>query len=195
MATHSNILAWRIPGMEAWWAAVYGVAQSRTRLRWLSSLAAEVLVTDSYGLRWAPWIAPKQASGFGQKKVTLFIYLFSEVSLNLQDPVPLSMLSCFSRDQLCATPWTVAHQAPLSIECSRQGYWSGLPFPSPGDLLDPGIEPTSFMPPALAGGFFTTSTTWEAWPSQRRPFNFKVITVRVFVSVPGSLLRLIFCRC
>ena len=42
-----------------------------------------------------------------------------------------------------ATPWSVAHQAPLSLEFSRQEYWSGLPFPSPGDLLDPGIEPQS----------------------------------------------------
>ena len=45
-----------------------------------------------------------------------------------------------------ATPWTAAHQAPLSMGFSRQGYWSGLPFPSPGDLPDPGIEPRS---PAL----------------------------------------------
>ena len=41
------------------------------------------------------------------------------------------------------TPWTVAHQAPLSMGLSRQAYWTGLPFPSPGDLLDPGIEPAS----------------------------------------------------
>ena len=41
------------------------------------------------------------------------------------------------------TSWTVAHQAPLSMEFSRQEYWSGLPFPSPGDLPDPGIEPGS----------------------------------------------------
>ena len=50
------------------------------------------------------------------------------------------------------TPWTVAHQAPLSMGFSRQEYWNGLPFPSPGDLPDPGIEPES---PALAGRFFT----------------------------------------
>ena len=48
-----------------------------------------------------------------------------------------------SRVQLFETPWTVAHQAPLSIGFSRQKYWSGLPFPSPGDLPDPGIEPRS----------------------------------------------------
>ena len=45
---------------------------------------------------------------------------------------------------------------------SRQEYWSGLPCPPPADLPDPGIEPVSLMSPALAGGFFTTSTTWEA---------------------------------
>ena len=45
---------------------------------------------------------------------------------------------------------------------SRQEHWSGLPFPPPGDLPNPGIKPVSFMSPALAGGFITTSTTWEA---------------------------------
>ena len=53
-------------------------------------------------------------------------------------------------------PWTVAHQAPLSIEFSRQEYWNGLPFHTSGDLADPGIEPGSPVSPALAGGFFTT---------------------------------------
>ena len=56
-----------------------------------------------------------------------------------------------SRVQLFGTPWTVAHQAPLSMGFSRQEYWSALPFPPPGDLPDPEIEPVS---PALAGGFF-----------------------------------------
>ena len=51
-----------------------------------------------------------------------------------------------------ATPWTVGHQAPLSMEFSRQEYWSWLPFPPPGDLHGPGIKPTS---PALTGVFFT----------------------------------------
>ena len=54
------------------------------------------------------------------------------------------------------TPWTVVHQAPLSMGFSRQDYWSGLPFPPPGDLSDPGIEPESPASPGLAGGFFTT---------------------------------------
>ena len=55
------------------------------------------------------------------------------------------------------TPWTVAPQAPLFGEFSSQEYWSGLPFPPPGDLSDPGIEPASPTSPALAGRFFTTA--------------------------------------
>ena len=60
-----------------------------------------------------------------------------------------------SRVRLFATPGTVAHQAPPSMGFSRQEYWNGLPFPSPGDLPDPETEPASLMSPALAGGFFT----------------------------------------
>ena len=72
-------------------------------------------------------------------------------------------------------PWTVAHQAPLSVGFPRQEYWSGLPCPSPADLPNPGIEPTSPVSSALAGGFFTTahlgscrtsqSTIWSVWDS------------------------------
>ena len=55
------------------------------------------------------------------------------------------------------TSWTIACQAPLSARFSRQEYWNGLSFPSPGYLPDPGIEPASYASPALAGGFFTTA--------------------------------------
>ena len=51
-----------------------------------------------------------------------------------------SLLNHFSRVQLFVTPWTVAHQTPLSMEFSRQEYWSGWPFPPPGDLPDPGLR-------------------------------------------------------
>ena len=54
---------------------------------------------------------------------------------------PTLSAKSLSRVQLFATPWTAAHQAPLSMGCSRQEYWSGLPFPCPKDLLEPGIEP------------------------------------------------------
>ena len=59
----------------------------------------------------------------------------------------------FSRSAVSdsATPWTVAHQAPLSMEFSRQEYWSGVPFHPPGDLPDPGIEPMSLASPTLSG--------------------------------------------
>ena len=57
-----------------------------------------------------------------------------------------------SRVQLFAAPWAVALKVPLSMEFSRQKYWSGLPFPTPGDLPDPGIEPKPLASPALAGG-------------------------------------------
>ena len=58
--------------------------------------------------------------------------------------------------QLLATPWTIAHKPPLSMGFPKQEYWSGLPFPPPGDLPNPGIEPKSPVFPALAGRFFTT---------------------------------------
>ena len=60
------------------------------------------------------------------------------------------------------TAWTVAHQAPLSLEFSKQEYWSGLPFSTPGDLPNPRLEPASLVSPVLAGGFFYHRTTWEA---------------------------------
>ena len=67
-----------------------------------------------------------------------------------------------SRVELFSTPWTVAYQASLSMRFPRLESWSGLPLPSPGDLPNPGIKPASLAPPALAGGFFSTCTTWEA---------------------------------
>ena len=73
------------------------------------------------------------------------------------------VLTCFSHVQFFATAWTIACQAPLSMGFSRQEYWSGLPFPSLGDLPNAGIKPASRMSPALAGRFFTTSATWETY--------------------------------
>ena len=61
---------------------------------------------------------------------------------------------------LFSTPWTIAHQAPLSIGFSRQEYWSGWPFPSPGDLPDPGIKPES---PTSAARFFTTEPSGKSY--------------------------------
>ena len=89
----------------------------------------------------------------------LFIHIISDDSS--------CVLSHFSHVLLFAIAWTGtwrtgAHQALLSMGFSRQEHWSGLPFPSPGDLPDPRIKPMSLTSPALADGLFTPSTTWEA---------------------------------
>ena len=73
-----------------------------------------------------------------------------------------AVLGCFSHIPLFATPWTAAHQAPLSMAFSRQEYWRGVPFPLPGGLPDSGTELMSLTSSALAGRFFTTGATWEA---------------------------------
>ena len=72
---------------------------------------------------------------------------------------PVNVLCHFSCVRLFVTLWTVARQAPW--DSPGKNDWSWLPCPPPGDLPDPGIEPTSLRSPALAGGFFTTSATWE----------------------------------
>jgi len=82
-----------------------------------------------------------------------------------------SEVKLLSRVRLFATSWTVACQVPPSMEFSRQGYWSGLPFPSPGDLPDPGIEPGS---PALQAD----STIWATWEGR----NASVSSLHLFSS-------------
>ena len=100
----------------AWWAAISGVTQSRTRLKRLSS--SSMLHT------------------------CLSVYV-----------ICAHLLNCA---QLFVTPWTVGHQAPLSMEFSRQKYMSGLPFLSPRDLLDPRNKPKSPVSSALTDEFFIT---------------------------------------
>ena len=80
---------------------------------------------------------------------------------NSTSVISLNLAQLPSRVQLFSTPWTVAFQAPLSMGFSRQECWSGLPGLPPGDLPDLGIKPSPRLSPALAGGFFTTSTMWE----------------------------------
>ena len=71
-----------------------------------------------------------------------------------------------------ATPWTVASQVPLSMGFPRQEYWNGLPFPSPGDLPDPGIESVS---PALAGRFFTAEPLGKPPVIRYLPLKLKIL--------------------
>ena len=81
------------------------------------------------------------------------------------------------------TPWTVACQVPLSMGFPRQEYWSVLPFPIPGDLPDPGVEPASPVSPALASGFFTT-------PPPGMPIHmFKAKYLFLFTSLLTSFIK------
>ena len=73
----------------------------------------------------------------------------------------MGVLRLISHVQLFVTQWNAARQAPLSVEFSRQEYWSGSSCPPPGDLPDPGMEPVSLISPALAGRFLTTNATGE----------------------------------
>ena len=118
-----------------------------------------------------PWTEGHQASlSFTISRSLLKLIFIKSVMPSNHLVVPLSSCSSQQRSSrnpfdlvlvaqsypLFVTPWTVAHQAPLSMRFSMQGYWSGVPFPSAGDLHDLGIEPTSPAAPALAGRFFTT---------------------------------------
>ena len=84
------------------------------------------------------------------------------------------MSDCFT------TPRTVAQQAPLSMEFSRQEYWSGLQFPPPGVFPNPGVKPASPMSPASAGGFFTT----ESHLGSTTPYS---AIIRNYAEPKGSL--------
>ena len=105
-----------------------------------------------------------------QKAIFILFYIHSFyltneiiISLNMKTILFLFSLVCvLCCIQLFVTLWTVAHQAPLSLEFSWQKYWSVLPFPCPGDLPDTAIKPTSPESPTLAGRFFTTSPPVEA---------------------------------
>ena len=85
------------------------------------------------------------------------------------------------RVHLFAIPWTACPPSSSSMEFSRQEYWSGLPFPPPGDLPRPEIELKSLASPTLAGRFFTTSATWEALWQIFRLFSirnyYKILTI------------------
>ena len=98
------------------------------------------------------------------------------------------VLNCFSRVQLFAILWTVAHQAPLSMGFSRQEYWSGLPSPSLGDLPYPGTEPATLMSSLLAGRFFTTRRRRRRKVAQSCP----TLCDPMDCSPPGSLVHGIF---
>ena len=126
MATHSIVLAWRIPGMGQP-DGLPSVGSHRVGHDW-SDLAAAAALRSPHS-----------------RQIRSLLY-----------PLLLLLLSRFSHVWLFAILWTEARQAPLSMGFFRQEYQSGLPCPPPGNLPNPGIEPTSLTSPALASRFFTT---------------------------------------
>ena len=88
---------------------------------------------------------------------TVPVVFGNQMWLSLLSPIPCMHAKLLQSCLTLWTPWTIAQQAPHSMELPRQEYWSGLPFPSPGDLPDPGIKPASLMSPGIS----TSSTTWE----------------------------------
>ena len=104
-------------------------------------------------------------------------------------PVGAGTLRPFIRVWLFVTSWTVALQAPLSMGFSKQEYWSGLTFPPPGDLPDPGIEPTFLESPVLADRLFTTRAIWEVqewWQTVRFPCRWETHISQVTADLFGA---------
>ena len=91
-----------------------------------------------------------------------FQFLHRTIETPLFKPTGFKTSCHFSYVRLFVTPWRVACRAPLFMGFSCQEYWTGLLFPSSGDLPDAGIESVLFLSPALAGGFFIADSTWEA---------------------------------
>ena len=90
-----------------------------------------------------------QDSYFHRDKIKTYKLSREHEVIHMKEKVKVKSLS---RVQLFATPWTVAYQAPQTMGFSRQGYWSGLPFPSPGDLPNPAIEPRDGTRVSCIGG-------------------------------------------
>ena len=105
----------------------------------------------------------------------------SPESSPLPSSLPVCVLSCPAASDSLWPPWTVAHKSPVFTEFSRQEYWSGFPFPTSGDLLDPRVEPVSLASPALAGRYTT------APPGKPPP---TIPTYKVLVTRPALLLLL-----
>ena len=165
MATHSSVLAWRIPGtgepgglpsigshrVGHDWSDLAARSNSKTLNRFLMKILVRKMSVPSC-----------LSSTSGRKGPSLYLHSMKnwQVICSLrQTNVKQQWAKIFPRERVhdCVlssawffvTPWTVAHQAPLSMGFSRQEYWSGLSFPPPGDLPSPGTEPMSLAFPAL----------------------------------------------
>ena len=167
MAAHFSLLACKIPWTEEPGRLQSMKLQSWTRmsdfpLLWVKvsiiSINEPLLVPD-----WSKWKC-QDTSSFHVHELKWATYKFIE----LLDSLLIDWQMCHNVNNsnyiVCAssmeTPWTVAHQAPLSMEFSRQEYWSGQSFPFPGDLPDPGFEPRS---PALQADSLPSEPPGKPW--------------------------------
>ena len=162
MATHSSFPGWRIPWTEESGRlhTVPGVPKSGT---WLSDWAYTHphTHTHTHPTQWRTLVVILGSDDSG-----IQCSMIQPISPNLTPlhnfPASVKLIMCsISCTWLFVTPWSVAHLDPLSIGFYRQEYWSGLPFPPPGDLPNPGTKLESLASPALADKF-TTWATWEA---------------------------------
>ena len=162
MATHSSVLAWRIPVMLEL-GGLPSMGLHRVGYDW-SDLAAAAAAPSFQPLSWTPfypicikifgyWIFPIQQKLLDRKKLPCLSFI-PLLPPSVCVSVCVCVLNCSVIADSFATPWTIAHQAPLSMGFPMQEYCSGLTFPPLLDLPTPGIEPMSPAFPALTGGFF-----------------------------------------
>ena len=191
MATHSSVLAWRIPGTgepgelpstgsqrvgHDWsdLAVTAATLLKREEELEVESVAKDHLISYAYITKppWNPkgldsknfWVGEHEeiwgewsASGGHRHSASLLPTYLPYASL------PPGCVCVLSQFWLFATPWTVAHQASLTMEFSKQEYWRGLAFSTPGNLPNPGIAPMSIVSSALADGFITTAPLENPW--------------------------------
>ena len=175
MAPYSSTLAWKIPWMEE-----PGRLQSMGSLEsdtteWLHFHFSLACIGEGNGnpLQCSCLENPRDGEAWWAA-----IYGSHRVGHNWRDLAAAA--AAVSHVRFFATPWTVAHQTPLYMEFSKQGYWSELPFLTAGDFPDPRIEPSSSVSPALADGFFTTAPLGKPWwllMSDNKPWELNSTTV------------------
>ena len=140
MTTHSSTLAWKIPWTEEP-GRLQSVRSLRVRQDWATSLSLFTFLHWRRKWQPTPVFLPWESHGRGSLVgCCLCGRTESNTTKRLSSSICTCMLSCFSRVWFFATPWTAAHQVPLSMGFSRLEYWSALPFPAPGHLPHPGIK-------------------------------------------------------
>ena len=167
-------------GGGAWWATVHGFAKSRTRLGDFTFTFTNILMLFLYSKN---AVVFQRNLNSGIEKCYILVLLFpslpkcnlgqqtqkihlcppSPYSCNFDKCVHVCSPGIISRVRYFATPWTVAHQAPLSMGFSRQEYWSGVPLPPPG------IEPESLVSPALQVNSLPTEPSGKPTLNKNRP--------------------------